>query len=124
VKFLVNTGSGLGRYIGLNIANGAVIDGNGELEAIDSTSYYLSYRHLWNDKWRSNITYSTIDVDNDTALTGTAVSEGSSSVRVNLIHSPTKRLSLGGELSVAEREVESGASGQVNRLQFSAKLTF
>ncbi len=124
IKFLINSGSGLGRYVGLNITNGAVVNAQNKLEAIDTTAYYISYRHHWNDQWRSTVSYSAIDIDNDVTLTGAGVSEGSSSVRLNLIYSPTSRLSLGGELAVAERDVESGASGKMDRLQFSAKLTF
>ncbi len=124
IKFLVNSGSGIGRYVGLNISSGAVLNAQNELEAIDTTAYSMAYRHFWNDQWRSSITYSAIDIDNDTALTGTGVSNNAYSVRANLLYSPTNRLTLGGELSLAEREIESGASGRMNRLQFSAELTF
>ncbi|MFL0810345.1 MAG: porin [Agarilytica sp.] len=124
LKFVLNTGSGMGRYIGLNIANDAVINADGELEAIDSTGASLSYRHWWNDQWRSTVVYSAISVDNDEELTGTAVSKTSSSQRINLLYSPTKRLTLGGELAFASREIESGDDGSMTRLQFSAKLAF
>lgn len=124
IRFGVNTGSGMGRYIGLNVANGAVLKADNTLEAIDSTAYYAAFRHFWNDKWRSNITYSAIAIDNDTALTGTGVTSDTSSVRVNLFYSPTKNLTLGGEFAHAERELESGADGTMDRLQFTAKLGF
>lgn len=124
LKFVLNSGSGMGRYIGLNIANDAVINADGELEAIDSTGASLSYRHWWDEKWRSTVVYSTISIDNDEELTGTAVSKTSSSARVNLLYSPNKRLTLGGELASASREIESGDDGSMTRLQFSAKLTF
>jgi hypothetical protein len=124
IRFGVNTGSGMGRYIGLNVANGAVIDANGELEAIDSTGWFASYRHLWNAKWRSNITYSAIEIDNDTNLTGTGVTKSTYSARINLFYSPTDKLSFGGEYAHANRELESGADGNMDRLQFTAKLAF
>ncbi len=124
LKFVLNSGSGMGRYIGLNIANDAVLNADGELEAIDTTGASLSYRHFWNDKWRSSAVYSMISIDNDADLTGTSVSKSSDSVRVNLIYSPTPRLSFGGELSQATRELESGDDGSMTRLQFSAKLSF
>lgn len=124
IRFGVNTGSGMGRYIGLNVANGAVLDANGELEAIDSTAYYAAYRHFWNAKWRSNITYSAIAIDNDTNLTGTTATSDTSSVRINLFYSPTKKLTLGGEFAHANRELESGADGDMDRFQFTAKLAF
>jgi hypothetical protein len=124
LKFVFNTGSGLGRYIGLNIANGAVVDENGELEAIDSTGIAVAYRHFWNDKLRSSFIYSRIDIDNDVDLTGAGASKESSRVAVNLMYSPAPKLTFGGEISRAEREEESGADGTMTRLQFTAKLAF
>jgi len=124
LKFLVNSGSGMGRYVGLNITNGAVVNADNELEAIDSTGYYLAYRHYWDDQWRSTLSYSAIEIDNDTSLTGTSVSKSAQSARLNLIYSPNSRLSFGGEVALAEREIETGDKGKMTRLQFSAKLTF
>lgn len=124
LKFAINSGSGLGRYIGLNIANGAVINEQGGLEAIDSTAYYAAYRHWWNDKWRSTLSYSTIEIDNDTSLTGFGVSKTSNSARLNLMYSPTPKLTFGGEISQANREIESGLDGSMTRVQFTAKLGF
>ena len=36
----------------MNVANGAVLDSNGDLDTIDSTGWALAYRHIWNNKWR------------------------------------------------------------------------
>jgi len=124
IRLMFNTGSGMGRYIGLNTANGAVIDASGELEAIDSTGYAIAYRHKWNEKMRSNITFSALDIDNDTALTGTGVTESTYSTRVNFLYSPTKAITVGAEYAYAKREVESGLEGDMNRVQFSAKYAF
>lgn len=124
IRFGVNTGQGMGRYIGLNVSNGAVIDAQGNLEAIDSTAYYIAFRHHWNDQWRSNITYSAIDIDNDTALTGLAANKSTHSMRINLMHSPVANLTLAGEYARATRELESGVDGDMNRVQFSATLAF
>lgn len=124
IRFGVNTGSGMGRYIGLNVANGAVLKADNTLEAIDSTAYYAAYRHFWNAQWRSNLTYSAIAIDNDTTLTGTAVTSDTMSFRLNLFYSPVKNLTFGGEYAHANRELETGADGNMNRLQFTAKLDF
>lgn len=124
IRFGVNTGSGMGRYIGLNVANGAVLKADNTLEAIDSTAYYAAYRHFWNAKWRSNLTYSAIAIDNDTTLTGTGVTSDTMSVRVNLFYSPVKNLSFGGEFTHANRELENSDDGDMDRLQFTAKLGF
>jgi hypothetical protein len=40
------------------------------------------------------------------------------------MYSPTKNLTFGGEYILAEREVENGADGDLNRLQFTSKWAF
>jgi len=124
IRFGINTGSGMGRYIGLNVANGAIVDANGNLEAIDSTGIFASYRHLWNEKWRSNFMYSQIDIDNNVNLASAGTTKSTYSARINLIYAATDKLSFGGEFAHANREVESGADGNMDRFQFSAKLDF
>ena len=124
IRFGVNTGSGMGRYIGLNVANGAAITSDNELEAIDSTATYIAFRHLWNSKLRSNITYSQISIDHDTDLTSTDVTAETASMMVNLMYSPTSKLTFGGEFAMVARELESDVKGKANRLQFFGKLAF
>jgi hypothetical protein len=123
-RWMVTTGKGLGRYIGLNTANGAVIDANGNLEAIDQTGAFGSFRHFWSEKWRSNLTLGYLTVDNDTSLTGVGATKNASSMHVNLIYSPQPKLDFGVELLLADREIESGADGDLTRLQFSAKYAY
>jgi len=123
-RWMVSTGSGMGRYIGLNTANGAVLDADGNLHAIDSTGVFGSYRHLWSDKWRSNLTLGYLTIDNDTALTGMGVTKEATSVHINMIYSPQPKLDFGIELLLADREIESGADGDMTRLQFSAKYAY
>ena len=123
-RWMASTGSGMGRYMGLNTANGAVLDANGNLHAIDSWGAFGSFRHLWSDKWRSNATLGYLSVDNDTALTGTGVTKTASSIHLNLIYSPQPKLDFGAEFMYADREIESGADGDMTRLQFSAKYAF
>ncbi|MEM9305630.1 MAG: DcaP family trimeric outer membrane transporter, partial [Pseudomonadota bacterium] len=123
-RWMLSGGTGLGRYLGLNTANGGVLTANGDIEAIDSFAGFASYRHFWNPQWRSNLTLSFIDVDNDTNLTGTSVTKDTQSVHVNLIYSPLPKFDFGVEYIYATREVESGLDGDMNRLQFAAKYTF
>jgi hypothetical protein len=123
-RWMASTGSGMGRYMGLNTANGAVLDDMGKLNAIDSTGVFGSYRHLWNDKWRSNFTLGYLTVDNETDLTGMGVTKNASSFHMNIIYSPQPKLDIGAEIMYADREIESGADGDLTRLQFSAKYAF
>ena len=124
IRFGINGGDGLGRYIGLNTTNDAVIKENGELEAIGTTGGFISYRHLWSEKWRSNLVYSKQSIDNDIALTGTGATKSTESARINLFYSATPKLSFGAEVTRATREIETGLDGNLTRLQLVGKLDF
>ena len=126
IRFGLNTGGGLGRYLAINTSAGAAADANGNLEAIDSLGLFASYRHNWNDKYRSNFIYSMLDVDNNTNLVdiGAGTTESTRSIRANLMYDWVKNLTLGGEFTLANREVESGADGDMTRLQFMAMYKF
>ncbi|MDN3413375.1 DcaP family trimeric outer membrane transporter [Pseudoalteromonas sp. APC 3250] len=125
LKFMLTQGKGLGRYVGLNVARGAVLNGD-DLDAIDSTSGFIAYQHKWNSQWRSTFLYSFFSADNNTdllAISGDPV-ESSQSYSANILYSPVKRLTFGAEFKHAERELESGVDGDLDRLQFSVKYAF
>lgn len=124
LRIMLSGGEGIGRYVGLNFANDAVLDASGELEAIGLIAGFASYRHIWTPQWRSNFTYSAQSVDNDRSLISLAANKSSQSVRGNVIWTPLPALDLGAELMFGERELESGASGQLTRLQIFAKYGF
>ena len=127
IRFTLNNGKGLGRYVGLNTINGAVLTGTtnaAELEAIDVTTFSVAYRHLWNDKWRSTFLYSMLSADNETALTGTGVTKATHSYSANALYQFNPKFMMGLEYKFANREVESGLDGDMHRIQFSAKYDF
>ncbi|MEP4888395.1 MAG: DcaP family trimeric outer membrane transporter [Aliiglaciecola sp.] len=124
IRIAANYGQGLGRYIALNAVNGAVLNADNELEAIDSMGFSIAYRHIWDTQWRSNFTYSMFSADNDTALTGLSTTKETYSARANILYSPSKELTFGAEYAYAKRELETGADGDMSRLQFSAKYAF
>lgn len=124
LRVMVSGGEGIGRYVGLNFANDAVLDASGELEAIGLIAGLVSYRHVWTPQWRSNLTWSAQNVDNDLSLMGLGTNKSAQSLRGNLIWSPLPALDLGAELMVGERELESGATGEMTRLQVFAKYGF
>lgn len=118
------TGSGLGRYVGLNATNGAVFDGVSDLEAIDLTAYSFAYRHVWTSAYSSNVVFSRIDIDDHSDLTGTAASESMQRIAANFMYQMNERLRVGVELSRATRETINGGEGNLDRLQFSAQYSF
>jgi hypothetical protein len=124
LRWMLSSGRGLGRYIGLNTADDAVLDVHGQLQAIDSTGLFGAYRHYWNDRWRSSLALGFLWVDNDADLTGLGVTREARSLHLNLIYSPQPQLDLGVEFIYADRAIESGADGDLQRLQFSAKYAY
>lgn len=124
VRFSVTSGKGLGRYVGLNTANDAVLTATSQLEAIRSTAYTVAYRHAWSATSRSSIFYSADTIDNPTEHTGTAQTKSTASISANYIYQWAKPLSVGVEFRHATRELESGLDGDLNRLQFSVKYDF
>ncbi|MBT8047890.1 MAG: porin [Xanthomonadales bacterium] len=123
-RWMASTGKGMGRYMGLNTANGAVLDVNDNLKAIKSTGIFGSYRHFWNETWRSNLTLGYLWVDNDIVNTGTSVTKDAKSLHVNLIYNPVPKMDFGIEFMYADREIESGIDGDLKRIQFSAKYAY
>jgi hypothetical protein len=45
-------------------------------------------------------------------------------MRANAIYNMAKNFDLGGEFALANREIESGADGEMTRLQFMAMYKF
>ena len=123
-RWMASWGDGIGRYIGLNTSNGAVIDENGNLKSIEQIGVFGSYRHLWSDQWRSNFTVGYLSIDNDTSLTGTGATKNATSYHANIIYSPQPKLDFGLEFLYADREIESGLDGDMARFIFSAKYAF
>ncbi|NRA28942.1 MAG: hypothetical protein HRU11_01680 [Parvularculaceae bacterium] len=124
LRFMATYGDGIGRYVGVNIVNDAAFDPDGDLETIQTTSGFVSLRHFWNDQWRSNLTLGYFNADNPVALTSGAVTDTVTSLHANLIYSLTSKIDIGAEYIRADRELENGAEGAMNKLQFSARYGF
>ncbi|MGI1677675.1 MAG: porin [Cellvibrionaceae bacterium] len=124
LKFMLSSGS-LGRYIALNAYRDAAIEADGDIDLIKTTGGFIAYRHLWNNKLRSTISYAFSEADNPNSITP-AATESASNLNVNLFYSPTKNLTFGGELILADRETgaATNADGDFKRLQLMAKWAF
>jgi hypothetical protein len=90
---------------------------------------FINYQHWWTDQLRTNVVggYDRIrNVDSIiTALASEAALEKKHyTTHVNLIWSPVPQVDLGVEYSWMRRFVESGATGDENRFQASAKFKF
>lgn len=124
LRFMGTVGDGLGRYIGLNIVNDAALDLNGDLDPIFTYSGFGAYRHFWSDDVRSSIGASYFKADNPVVLTTNQVTDESWNAFANIIWTPVKPLSIGLEYMYAERTLEDGQSGNLQKLQVSTKYSF
>lgn len=124
LRFSITAGEGLGRYVGVNFANDAVLTADRKLEAISGWAAFAAWRHVWNDQVRSTLMLSASDYDNEVRLTGGSANKSSWSWAFNTFYSPLAKLDFGVELRVAEREIESGASGSMRRVQAVARYSF
>ncbi|MEW5685651.1 MAG: DcaP family trimeric outer membrane transporter [Pseudomonadota bacterium] len=123
IRFMATTGEGIGRYVGLNFANDAAVDATGQLEAIPVTAGFVSYRHAWTDVIRSTVTWSAQVVDNPAAA-GPAANHAAYSAHANLVWTPLSGFDVGVEYMYGRRELESGVSGDLDRLQGFARYLF
>ena len=121
LRFTATYGEGLGRYMALNYINAGVLDANGDIESIRTFGGFVSYRHWWNEQWRSSVTLSGMQADNDAALTGSGVNKDAYSGYINLLYSPSKPLTFGVEYMYAKNSKENGDDGDLSRIMFSAK---
>ncbi len=124
LRFMLTAGRGIGRYVGLALGSDAVLDASGDLEANGLLAGYVAWRHVFDPKLRGNLFYSRAELDHDTALTGSGLTRRVHSLHANLIWSPLPRLDLGVEAILGQRELESGADGELRRLHFHAKYSF
>ncbi|MEO8671481.1 MAG: DcaP family trimeric outer membrane transporter [Tahibacter sp.] len=124
IRYQLTSGSSISRYIGLGVTSDTVLNNDNELENIDGFAGYVAWRHMFSKTLRSNLIYARSSYDNPVAFTGTAVTKSAQSFRVNLIYSPLPKLDVGAEYMVGKRELESGADGELDRLQFTVKYSF
>jgi hypothetical protein len=124
IRFMLTHGDGIGRYLSLNSSNDATLNtATGELDLIGITAGYVTYRHFWTDKLRSNLQLSAFSADNPNSITADATQQISSGL-MNLMYAVNPKLDVGVEGLHATRKVEGGAEGDLNRLHFTARYNF
>jgi len=121
LKFSVTKGK-VGRYVGLGAFRDGAIAADGSIATVDTTAYYLGYRHFWTDSVRSSLVYSAASADLPDAAG--VQTEKAKSVRANVMWTPAPKMTYGVEVSKASRELSDGTDGDLKRLQFTAKYAF
>ncbi len=122
IRFAAYGGNSIGRYQSGFYVDG-VVNAAGNVELPNVIGGYIGYRHLWTDKLRSTLSVSASRANNPAGTFGT-INQSDKSAHVNLIWSPWPKVDVGVEYIYAKREIESGQSGTLNRVQFGAKYDF
>jgi len=124
LKFQVQGGEGIGRYVEAELDNGgqdAVYNNATEkLEPLKEIGFFAAYQHWWTDKLRSTVGGSYTRVDNRSAEPSNAFKRAIDTL-ANLIYSPIKPLDVGIEYHWGQHEIKNGRTGHANRLMFSVK---
>ncbi|WP_430431334.1 DcaP family trimeric outer membrane transporter [Oceanicaulis sp.] len=123
LRFSLTGGEGIGRYIGLNAVNGAVVTASGDLEAIPVYGGLVAWRQQLGQGRRLSVGYSMLEADNDITLTGTGVTKSTWSA-FGAYFFPVGPVTLGAEILFGERELENGQSGTITRATLSTKYPF
>jgi hypothetical protein len=124
IRYAVNAGSGIGRYLAFGLGADVVADGTGEIRALDGYGGFVAWRHVFSPKVRTNLMYSAAHFDNDIAFTGFGVTERAHSFHANVIYSPFPKLDVGAELIFGQRFLEDEREGDLKRLHTHVKYNF
>lgn len=121
----IGFGSGIGRYIesfgGTN--SDAVLTPAGEVKTIDAFAAVLGYTHHWSNLFTSTISGGYAGLDNRASQPSDAI-KSARSFHANLVFSPHRLVSIGGEVMWGQRRDKNGAKGDATRLQFSVQYKF
>ncbi|MET0718128.1 MAG: DcaP family trimeric outer membrane transporter [Pseudoxanthomonas sp.] len=124
IRYAINAGSGIGRYLAFGLGSDVVVDSNGDINALDGYGGFVAWRHVFTPKLRGNLMYSAAMFDNDKAITGFGVTERAQSIHANLIYSPFPKLDLGAELIFGQRALEDDREGDLRRIHTHVKYSF
>jgi hypothetical protein len=122
VRFSAYYGNAIGRY-SIGFFTDGVLDADSRLALPKQWLAMAAYRHFWTPELRSTVALSGLRSSNPAGTAG-AANKAAESAHVNLIWSPVTQVNLGLEYIHARREIESGQTGQLNRIQAAAQYTF
>ncbi|MDE2408580.1 MAG: hypothetical protein KGL91_12070 [Xanthomonadaceae bacterium] len=125
IRYMLIGGRGIGRYVGFALGPDGTLDAAaGDIEPTGVLAGFVAWRHVFDPKLRGSLFYSRAQLDNDTTWTGFGVTKSAQSFHANLIYSPFPKLDVGAELIWGNRELESGADGDLRRLHATVKYSF
>lgn len=125
IRYMLTGGTGIGRYVGFALGPDGTLDAaGGDIESTGVLAGFVAWRHVFDPKLRGNLMFSRAQFDNDTDWTGFGVTKSAQSIHANLIYSPFPKLDIGAELIWGNRELESGADGDLRRIHTTVKYSF
>ncbi|WP_148863332.1 DcaP family trimeric outer membrane transporter [Marinobacter fonticola] len=127
-------GDGVGRYIYSSFSNNesdagrsgigeAYIDANGDLETIEAYGFNVSVSQQWTPKLASSLTYGRLEGDQEENLFPNSFQTLESAYFSNF-YQVADPVTLGLELSYANKELANGESADNTRLQLAAQFSF
>lgn len=122
-RFSTDYGNALGRYASSGFLTDGTIKANGKLDLPSVWAAQVSYRHFWTATLRSSLALASVGVNNRRSAAG-SINRNGQAAHLNLIWSPVKNTDVGMEYIYARRETENHQSGNLNRVQASAKFSF
>ncbi len=125
LRYMLIGGNGIGRYVGFALGPDGTLDAAaGDIEPTGVLAGFVAWRHVFNPRLRGNLMFSRAQLDNETDWTGFGVTKSAQSFHANLIYSPFPKLDVGAELIWGNRELESGADGDLRRVHATVKYSF
>lgn len=125
LKLQLAGGEGIGRYIKELDGQGATFNAvQNDLEATPAYGGVVGYTRKWSERWRSNLIYGHVEIDNEDIASVDGANKKLQSVHINTFFSPYKNVDLGLEYVYARREIESGREGKLGRITFGGKFRF
>jgi hypothetical protein len=122
LRFSAYYGNGIGRY-SIGFFTDALLDANGHILLPKQWLATVAYRHFWSPNLRSTLALSELGSSNPEGTAG-SVNRNAQSAHLNIVWSPVAQTNFGLEYIHARREVQSGESGTLNRLQAAAQYFF
>ncbi len=123
LRFGINYGNALGRYLGNNFFNAGSVDDQGKIHLIPSIGGHIAYRHWWNEAIRSSFAFAHLQAENNDVMPATSYKLGQS-YSANLIWIPLENAQLGVEYYYQRRKAQSGLKTDASRLLFKASYDF
>lgn len=126
LRFMATYGQGIGRYLGLGYVPDAIFGGAAQrLARIDNFAGFAALRLGWTDTVRSTFmgSYQSAAYPAGVVVTGLANAKSYGGA-ANLFWSPGKGFDVGVEYRHAVRELLSGDTGALDRLEFAFKFGF